>query len=134
MLSPSPPSSRSRGSLHKAGELECSDLLVGTGGERFVPASEVGRGEPVTAFLELYAQDGGDFTGITVDFEARDAQSGTLAAGGAGSIGEGTFSNRRLADAQLDLSTSAPGAYVVSAVVKKDGQPLGTIRRAVVTR
>lgn len=116
--------------LYRAGPLECSDLLVGTGGEQFAPAANVPRRELVTAFLELYGADEADFSGISVDFEVRDT-SGAVAGRTTGSISEGTFSTRRVADARFDLSASAPGAYVASALVKKDGRPLVTIRRAI---
>lgn len=120
--------------LHQAGPLQCSDLIVGTVEDRFAPATYVAVGKPLTALLELYAPDPAQFGDVSVELELRAAGSATVVAHAPASVNLTPVGGRRVADGRLDPPGLAPGAYVVSAIVKQNGQSVATISRTIVRR
>jgi VWFA-related protein len=118
--------------LHRAGPLQCSDLIVGTAGDRFAPSTHIAVGTPVTALLELYATDPAQFSGISVDLELRAAGADAVLARAAASLNPTQLKSRRIADGRLHAPGLTPGTYVVSAIVRQDGKPMATIGRNIV--
>lgn len=113
--------------MHQAGELQCSDLIVGalTGG--FTPSSRIAPPQAV-ALLELYTSDTTAFDGISVDMEL--SSGGKVVASSPTQIGTTPQAHRRVAQGKIDVPDAlAPGTYVLSAIVKRDGRPLTTITR-----
>ena len=84
--------------------------------------------------LELYATDPAQFAEVSVELELRAAGSDAVLARAPATVNLTPLDTRRIADGQLDAPALAPGTYEVSAVVKRDGQPLATIGRTIVRR
>ena len=120
--------------LHQAGPLRCSDLILGTASDRFAPAIHIATGTPIAALLELYATDPAQFAEVSVELELRAAGSDVVVARAPATVNPTPVDTRRIADGRLDVAGLAPGTYAVSAVVKRDGQPVATIGRTIVVR
>jgi hypothetical protein len=117
--------------MRQAGELQFSDLIVGTRAGGFTPTSRL---EPpaATAILEMYTTDPARFDGVTVDLELRAGEK-TLATAPA-TIAKTPLKLRRVAQGALEIPSLEPGTYQVVAVVKQGGQPVAHLTRTVVRR
>jgi len=115
--------------MRQAGEYQFSDLVVGTLADGFTPTSRIGP-PSATTLLELYTADPARFDGVTVDLELRNGDK-TLATGTA-TLAKASFAQQRIAQGTLKIPDLGPGAYQVIAVVKRNGQPIADLTRAVV--
>ena len=118
--------------LRAAGELQVSDLIVGTAdGGRLQPRARLDRGAPATALIELYSNDPARLELTSAALEIIPAGSGepvqrylmarrSSPVSGAILIAEGDFAT----------ATLAPGRYTASVVALVDNQPVGRVSRA----
>jgi VWFA-related protein len=110
-----------------------SDLLVGTDvNSRFQPRLQFNTGSAVlSAWLELYggAQSGLDRTAVEFDIRGLDGATRLLRRVPT-TAAEGDF--RRVAIADLPLTSLTPGSYELHAKVLVDGRPVGLVRRQIV--
>jgi hypothetical protein len=113
-----------------------SDLLVGNRPEQgkgltLVPESRV-TGATVAAYLELYSARPEDLDWTFVHFEvARDDKSNALASEEAHMV-NGPHPSWRVASADVDVQTLAPGPYVMRARIVRDDKTIRTVTRAFV--
>ena len=113
--------------MRQAGDYQFSDLIVGTAADGFTPTSRIGP-PSVTAILEVYTADPARFEGVTVDLELRKGSD--VLASGVTKIAMTSFAQRRIAEGVLRIPEVAPGAYQVVAVVKRHGEPIAHLARA----
>lgn len=115
--------------MRQAGELQLSDLIVGTLVAGFTPTSRINP-PSATTLLELYAADPARFDGVTVDLELRNGDKALAA--GAATLAKASFQQQRIAQGTLKIPDLGPGVYQVIAVVKRNGQPIARVARTVV--
>jgi VWFA-related protein len=118
--------------LHEAGPLQCSDLILGFGENRFAPANYIPSGTPLTALLDIYAADPAQFGDVSVEFTLRAVGSDAILASVPATVNSSSSDRRQIA--QGEFRPAAPGIYVVSAVVTRNGERLAAIDRDVVWR
>ena len=117
--------------LRAAGELQVSDLIVGTAdGGRLLPRAELARGSAASALIELYSSDPARLEKTTAVLEivpagaAEPVQRYLMARrsspmSGAILVAEGDFATAPL----------APGRYTASVVALVDERPVGRVSR-----
>lgn len=115
--------------MREAGDLQFSDLIVGTLADGFTPTSRIAP-PSATALLELYTANPARFDGVTVDLELRNGDR-TLATGSA-RIMETPLAQRRVAQGTIAIPELGPGTYQVSAVIERGGEPFARLTRTVV--
>ena len=115
--------------MREAGDLQFSDLIVGTLADGFTPTSRIAP-PSATALLELYTANPARFDGVTVDLELRNGDR-TLATGSA-RIMETPLAQRRVAQGTIAIPELGPGTYQASAVIERGGEPFARLTRTVV--
>jgi VWFA-related protein len=116
--------------LRAAGDLQFSDLFVGTPGEEFQPAITAPEGTRLLSMLELYTLKPELFQDTSVAVEVRPADgTGTIA------TVEGQFrptesDRRQVVETALPTEGLQPGSYTVSATISVAGAPVGKVTRA----
>lgn len=112
-----------------AGDLQTSDLLVGSPGQPLAVSVEPRVTGGIAAYLELYSAMPEDLDWTLVTFEiAKDATSPALA-DEAAEIVEGKLPSWRVATAVVEAGTLEPGRYVARARVVHDGKTVGVVTR-----
>jgi hypothetical protein len=86
---------------------------------------------PGTAMIELYTADPSGFAGLSVDFEIRRQGADARLTRATARVGTTELPGRRIAQATLDTGELTPGDYMVSAIVRVNGAPVGRVSRAV---
>jgi hypothetical protein len=118
--------------LRVAGELQVSDLIVGTAdGGRLQPRAQLDRGAAASALIELYSNDPAQLEKTTAVLEI-------VPAGTAEPVQRYLMARRSspisgailVAEGDFTTATLAPGKYTASVVALLDNQPVGRVSRA----
>jgi hypothetical protein len=119
--------------LRQAGSFQVTDLIVGGGGEPFSPATHVHSG-PLVGLLELYTTEPGEFAALAVDLETRRYGTTEIIERTPATVRTTSLERRRIARGQLTTNDLVPGAYVVSAVLRRGAEPIGRVSRSIVVQ
>jgi VWFA-related protein len=115
--------------LRHAGDLQTSDLLLGTVQERFRPSAQVPASAQLAALIELYASDPAGLDGVGVGYELRKANEDVVVRQATALVSKTQLDRRRIAEGAVTLAGLAPGRYALSAILYRNQQPLGKITR-----
>ena len=117
--------------LRAAGAVQASDLIVGTPSEgRVAPRARLNQGDAGVAMIELSSSE--PLAGTTGVVELTRAGTAQPALKRALELrARAKDATVVAAQASLDLSELAPGTYMASAVLARDGQPFARISRLV---
>jgi hypothetical protein len=117
--------------LRQAGDLQASDLLLGTVRETFRPSAQVPSSARLAALVELYASDPAGLDDVVVGFELRKANDDVIVRHATAAVSKTQLDRRRIAEGALPLDGLAPGRYALSAILYRKQQPLGKVTRLV---
>ncbi len=117
--------------IRRAGELQLSDVLVGTG-DPFAPMLQLRAGDPLVSAIELYSAEPGRFQNAAVTFEVRTAPTAPPVATTAAALKATDAERRQIAQAILPTSQWPAGEYQVSAIVRAAGQIVGKVSGTIV--
>ena len=115
--------------LRQAGDLQASDLLLGTAQEKFHPSAQVPASARLATLVELYASDPARLDGVAVGYELRKANEDVVVRQVTAVVSKTALDRRRVAEGAVPLDGLAPGRYAVSAILSRNHQPLGKITR-----
>jgi VWFA-related protein len=118
--------------LRQAGPFQFSDLVVGTASGPFSPAVHVASGSSIGAVVEIYTEDPAQFEGVGVDLEVQRSGDSTAVERAPATVSQTASDRRRVASGHVALEDVAPGAYVVSAIVRRGSVPLTKVSRPIV--
>jgi VWFA-related protein len=115
--------------LRAHGDVQSSDVIAGVAtADRFVPRSAFPAGQEIQALVELYATDTEKFAGVTVTWELYAAPGMQSVRTLQADVKATDAPGRRVCEAALQLP-ERPGNYVLSAIVRREGTPLGKVSR-----
>ena len=115
--------------LRQAGDLQASDLLLGTVQERFRPSAQGQSSARLAARVEVYASDPAGLDAVGVEFELRQANDDAVVRRATARVSKTPLDRRRVAEGNLPLEGLAPGRYAVSALLYRRQEPLGKVTR-----
>jgi VWFA-related protein len=116
--------------LRVAGDLQLSDLLVGTRGDAFEPVISMEAGTRVAAMLEIYTVRDELFADTAIVFELYEGKNPAPLAVVEGLLHATESARRQVAEGELPTETLQPGDYRVSATISVAGAPVGRVTRA----
>lgn len=117
--------------IRDAGDLQASDLMLGSPAGTFTPAFSVPAGTPLSGLLEVYSADAERFARARVSFELRRAGSGAALSTIDAPLVQTEADPRRLAAGTIDTAGLTPSRYTVAAIISLDGRPVGRVSRSV---
>lgn len=115
--------------LRAAGDLQFSDLFVGTLGSEFKPAVTAAQGTRLMTMLELYTMRPEVFDDTSVVLEVRNAESAEPLATAEGLLRPTDSERRQVAEGPVPTGGLQPGTYTVSATISVAGTPIGKVTR-----
>lgn len=113
-----------------AGGLQLSDVIIGSGPKGSLqPSIYVSVAESLAAALELSTDDPSRFDRTSVEFEIRRRGSDDVVAASAARLEQTIYERQQIARALIPADALQSGEYVLSGIVKVDGQATGRVSR-----